>query len=460
MLVALCLMAQVTALGANDQLLQAVAASANILIAGAVLLIFRPTGILWRGALPALLLLALALLWAVLPDLLGRATGGVSGGAIRNTPDLLLTGITRFLGGTAMLLTGAMIGYHRGMARATVRWCILLGFVNLAIGFGLRQVDQAHIWGFDKSIHRARFSGTLVNANAAGTIFAMLLLLSIGQALDMVPQMMFRRSAKLRIHMALAIVCAIGFLSACLLTESRSASLLGIIGAALLVMTARAIRLPLGRTGRLAGIVFLSLSLLLLVMLVGMPTLVRLQAIDADSIDRLAIWTQYWMLAGEAPFFGYGLGSFSDMNMRYAGDAPVAIFLSYINAAHNQALQLILAGGWPFLLLQLGAVGMIIWTVMKGHRRIWHDPFTLSVLLALFVVAGASMVDIALTVPAILSLSACFLGLLWGRAIRRDAERGFYALPQQARAQIEIGGVGRGSFQQQPDVEPLRSLPG
>jgi hypothetical protein len=57
-------------------------------------------------------------------------------------------------------------------------------------------------------------------------------------------------------------------------------------------------------------------------------------------------------------------------------------------------------------------------TIVRVAWRTEIDLPALSALLALALVAGAAMLDIALNVPAIAALAALLFGLCWGRALR------------------------------------------
>jgi hypothetical protein len=138
--------------------------------------------------------------------------------------------------------------------------------------------------------------------------------------------------------------------------------------------------------------------------------------VGPDSLYRAEIYARFWRIYLDSPLFGYGLNAFTDVNLTTLGSAKEARDFSYIHAAHNHILQLLLAGGWPFLLAHVGAIGLIVKRTCEQSP--FRDAGMFAIWLGLLIVLGCSMTDIALTVPAILSLIAAIGGHIWGRAIR------------------------------------------
>lgn len=413
--------AQVIALGCNQDLLRPVAAGLNFATAIAVLLLLPPSVRFWRFILVPMLLLLTALFWAILPDLANIAGLG-SGNPLslpeRAAPDLTLPGSVGYLGTMAVLLAGAVIGYRRDLVTRSFD-SLLVGAAVIAVtGLVLRQIDPEHVWGIGKGLHEQRFTGTMVNANAAACVFAVLTILGAARALvygatpytQRSPSYGFRQGCYLFLS-ALSAFC-------CLITASRT-------GFALLLaaLVALAAQILWNRRSMMTSNGYLLVGLVLLG-LVTAPMLLadRLSFLLADAEDRGAIFTHYWVLAQEQPLFGFGLQSFSAMNLAHLRSPQEAFEYGYINGAHNQVLQLLLAGGWPFLALQCLAIfGIVVAVVTSGPRR-EVNLYRTSIWLSLALILGCSLVDIALTVPAVLTLAASLLGLLWGRGLR-DRER-------------------------------------
>ena len=418
---------QMTMLGASSQFLQAFVPPMNFALCLILVILLRPDIAFWRRAAVVIGLLLAALSWAVTPELLqGLIPPDL---APRSSPDLLAANALRLLAGIAALVSGAIIGYRRGAVAAAAPWLLLFGALNLMLGLAARAVDPNHVWGFDKSIHQARFTGTLLNGNAAAVVFGLLALLAAGQALALFGRSRFGQSRSSWIGFALSGLASLLFLFAGVVTASRAGVVLTLAALLLLLFTARS-----SHASRRIAWPWLA-ALVLFVAAgawvggsLGLLLMERFSLPQADSFDRALIWRHYWRLAQAAPLFGYGLGSFTDANLAHLNTVKDAVFLSYIHAAHNHGLQLLLAGGWPFLVLHLAA-GSLITARTVRNRRPDFDPRARALWLGLLVVLGGSMVDIALTVPAIVTLCAVILGLLWGRAIRRSSDRAERAPP-------------------------------
>lgn len=419
---ALNVTAQVIALGCNQDMLRPVAAGLNFATAIAVLLMLPPSARFWRFILVPMLLLLTALLWAILPDLskiAGLASGTPAPLPARAAPDLTLPGSIGYLGTMAALLAGAVIGYRRDLVTRSFD-ALLVGATVIAItGLALRQIDPERVWGISKGLHEQRFTGTLVNANAAACIFAVLAILGAARALvhgaapytQRPPSYGFRQCCYLLVS-ALSAFC-------CLITASRTG--FGLLLAALAVLATQILwhrRSIMTRNG------YLLIGLVLLGLVTAPMFLAdRLPFLLADAEDRGTIFTHYWSLVQEQPLFGFGLQSFSAMNLAHLRSPQEAFEYGYINGAHNQVLQLLLAGGWPFLALQcLAILGIVAAIVTSGPRR-EVNLYRTAIWLSLMLILSCSLVDIALTVPAVLTLAASLLGLQWGRGLR-DRERG------------------------------------
>jgi hypothetical protein len=420
-MLALLIFLQITALGVNDQLLQSYASFFNIAFALIILnwlIVDQP---FWKRMTLPFLILAAGLLWVCLPvfatiyDLWSIMPGTT---APRPVPDLQLGGGVRYVGQMAMLLSGAIIGYKRGSVRSFGDWLLIFGVVNLLVGFWLNWIDPVHVWGMTKAMHEDRFTGTLQNANAAAAIFGFLALLSLGRLLAILEYGGLQHATAMRGWTGFYAFAFISFFWALLLTASRTALVVTVIALFALGMRrylvrrfeARRIVIALG-VGIAALLLFASFGIAL-----GLPVMDRMGQIGPDGLYRAEIYDRFWHLYTQSPLFGYGLNSFSELNIGTLESSRQARDFSYINAAHNQALQLLLAGGWPFLLAHAAAIIMIV------KRSCVQSPLSDSGLFSLWLglasLIACSMTDIALTVPAILSLGCAASGQIWGRAVR------------------------------------------
>jgi hypothetical protein len=417
-------MIEITVLGANGALLAALAAILQTGSALVILALVWPAARLWKGVAPVLLVILAGLGWACLPEFASSFGWSASlpwGPAVRFVPDLLLANICRYLGTMATLVAGAMIGYRRGLMRTTVDWLIVFGTINAVTGLVLREIDPVHIWGLGKNIHRFRFTGTLQNANAAACIFGVITLLAVARLLvTMQASRGARGFGAMSVLLLNVVAVVIGF-GACLITGSRATLMLAVLGLAWLGLTAYRDRAAAPRIRWLTPAAIAAACLAMLA-LFGELTLSRMDGLAGGSENRWLIWQHYWGLAVREPVYGYGLGSFSDMNLHFLSSREDALNFAYINAAHNHLLQLLLAGGWPFVASQIVAVALMVVPIARNRRVGQHDPVFSGLWLGLAVIGGCSMIDVALAVPAILTLAATLIGLLWGRSLRLEHE--------------------------------------
>lgn len=399
------LLLQISAFGMDGALLAVLAALSNILLAILVLLQVRLDHRLMRAVAPAFGLLGLALAWAVLPhgDFFPAMDGVVTASVDLGSQ------VTRLFGFAAMLMAAAIMGYRHGLARQTLDWIIWAFVANLLLGLVMRAVTPGEIWGLHRPLGGDRFSGTLLNANVAACLFGMASLIALGRALSNGA----RSTALVRPWLAMAV--ALATFGACVITGSRTATILLLLGAALLL----AGHLRAGRHG--AGWALLlplcGLCLTAILAVAGEMVLQRGAALEYDAGSRLQLWHHLWRISCEAPLFGYGLGAFSEVNLHFLPDPVTAHAYYAINDAHNVGLRLLIEGGWPYLLLVGAGLSTIVSPIVR--RGMAPDGIRFrATLVALAFALGCGMVDIALSVPAVGTFCAMLIGLSWGRAIR------------------------------------------
>ncbi|WP_165356441.1 O-antigen ligase [Sphingosinicella sp. BN140058] len=370
----------------------------------------------WRQSLPALALVGAAGAWASLP-----AWAPQWGGDDALAPDIMLPALLGLSGHLVALLCGARIGARRHNLAVAMDALILFGCVNAVIGLILRA------WGADLAFELwrerpdARFTGTLSNANVAGAYFGLLAVLALARLMEARPAGGFARADG---HAALVRFCALAIaltilIGACALTGSRSANVATIAALGML---------PLWRAARRRGAggwfgLFIAASLVLLVAAFGLSDLVldRLAIASDEFALRVLMWRQYASLAEAAPLHGYGLGAFPVLNAYALSDPRLAQALWMVNSAHNLVLQLLLQGGFPYLILMtLAALWVGYGIIVRGMRDDWRCGSD-AVVIAVFVVFACAMIDIALDVPAMVSLTMFLVGLAW--APGRDANR-------------------------------------
>lgn len=420
-LLPLLLFAEQVALGMNGPVLGAAAAVLEIVLAIVMLLLLRPDAGFWTRAWPVFLFVAASLVWIALPAVAPGLLGARSNPYI--APDLVLSGLVRGFGTAAVLLAGAFLGYRRGLMRIALAWLVGLGNLLILVGLWIREFDPAHVWGYQKGILLDRFTGTLLNANASGCVFGVIALLGLGLTLALLrerdpvdPQ---PRETVQQVIAALAIVGGIG---ACAITGSRTALLLTLLIGVTLALSDRALRRFFQR-GFVIGVAS-ALLLAAIAIFVSLDTgLDRLVMAKQDGADRVILWNHYYEMAAASPWFGYGPLAFSEANLASLQSMSDASNFWYVNAPHNVVLSLLLQGGWPYLILISLAIAIMFAHMLLTRRQSRADPRLKSVIGALLLILGCSIVDIALDVPAIVSLATALLAMGWGRALRISADR-------------------------------------
>lgn len=413
-LLGLNIFAQATAKGGDTALLGTMAASLNCLCGLVLLLIGRPSPlILGRMAAP-LLLLAAALVWATWPDIDAALLGGPS---TRLASDLVAADAARYLGSFCLLIGAAAFGARRAAQRAAMTAIVLCGAANMVVGLILRQIDPHRVWGIRKGMLAGRFTGTMLNANAMATIYAMVAVIALGLAL-----IAFRDRRRPFRDYPLAPLAFLAIFAAALgsvgPTGSRTAMASAIIASALLLLVHFSKERWRNVNLIVIGAGVLSMGAMLVIG--GLVTMRRLPKLGVDAIQRWELWDHYRAIAGQAGAFGYGLGSFAQVNSAMLPADFLATDLWYINAAHNVILQMIMEGGLIFCLLACLAIVIIASTVIRRWPK-GSDPATImqqAGASALLIALLSGMVDIALNVPAVVTLAASLLGLLWGRSMR------------------------------------------
>lgn len=120
-----------------------------------------------------------------------------------------------------------------------------------------------------------------------------------------------------------------------------------------------------------------------------------------------AMMSKYWVL-------GSGFGSFPDVYKMFEPDKLLQP--SYFNHAHNDWAEIIITGGVPFIFVLLAGGVWIVRTVMaRGTRNLikgYRGDVRLPALVAIFLLAIASLFDYPLRVPSMQAMTILLLMLL------------------------------------------------
>lgn len=140
----------------------------------------------------------------------------------------------------------------------------------------------------------------------------------------------------------------------------------------------------------------------------------RLQAQELDGEFRLSAWRAIWTMVRDYLPLGSGIGSFREVYR--IGEPYDLLSRSYLNHAHNDALELLLTGGLPAVVILFAAVAIYIGAAVRLIRRgagvgSQADAARLQLgrvgTVVIAILAAGSIVDYPLRVPSL----ACFLML-------------------------------------------------
>lgn len=370
-----------------------------------------------RPVLPPTLLFAAVLLVAALtltPFTPGGphpiwAWAGFDGASTINRSATIVE-MVKLCGLACIFLLGALQGVGGDRARATVEALLALGALYSAIA----------LLTFLAGVQLApggRLSGGFLSANSGATVFGVLTILSMANLLRR-----WRRSSGLsgaeRLSRLAVPISYVLLVSACLiLTASRMGGAATALAAGVLLiwemLDARGDRLPVLMAG-------LALLVTAGVLLMGGNDLLwaRLEGLDSDAAVREAIFGAHWKAFLDSPLFGYGLGSFNDLNAQILTTENYGALWS-IRATHNVYLQWLeeagIIGAAPMFLLIATVIAVSAWRT--GQARSGQSLMR-GLVAANLVVLVHGFTDYALQVPSVAAMWAFLLGLqfAWGRA--------------------------------------------
>ena len=407
---------QLILFGANADVLAALFASLEMLTALGVAYTLRaePREGLWRALAPVALVFAAALAWGAAPLLLNGLGFKSFASSAPDGPGLELI---KLMGVGACVLIGALVGASRTRLRLLVYWLVVAGLAYCLLTLWIGRATPFTVWGESKGAHMWRFTGSFLNANAAGCLFGMLGLIALSLTRYRLSRTDLARGG-LRDYLLIALAGAGAFagFGACALTQSRTALVLSLALGGLMVVLTR-----LGER-RSKPVVIAIAALLGAGLVLGASQIgSRWATLSGDFGLRLVAASHYLGVALAKPWFGYGLGSFETVHLSHLTPALAPTMWEF-GAAHVAALQAALEGGLPFLLLLGAAVAMLAAPAVRAPesgrvRGVLVQGAAAASLLALLCSFG----DIALNVPTVAALAALLLGAVWANALAADS---------------------------------------
>lgn len=342
----------------------------------------------------------------------------------------LLTGAVNLCGLFCLYAAARIIGASETRGRRLLA-CLLTAVGIYAAGALLHHVALRGA---------GRLEATLLGPNSAATVLAGALVLSIAGLLVRLRRggrgMLLRgdpQASALAALAALLLVCL-------LMTGSRG----GLIAAACGLVAFVAWALLAGKLSRGKALV-----LALVVVTCGGALMFngadlvaeRFGSARQDLDIRARILDPHWRAFLAAPWFGYGLGSFTTVNQLVVTRETLLV-LHDVRAAHNLYVQWLeeagIIGAAAMTALLAAILGPIVRAALgRGGLGVWARGGLCAAVV--FLVHGLS--DFALQVPAIQALAAVVLGALGGMAAGRTST-GPGARPDLAPARLGLALAG------------------
>lgn len=317
-----------------------------------------------------------------------------------------LLAMSQLLGLAALFLFGAMAGSQRawGVRLATV---ILVGGAIWAAIAIILFLSGAQIgsWG--------RLGGGLLSSNNAATVLGVLTVLATGWLLRAVRESQDLALADRWSKLALAIAPLALLVFALILTGSRMGTLATLAGVLTLGVW-QAFAEP-GRSWRTLGVAAgVTLIAAVIVGLGNDLVLRRVATLDQDVDVRSVIFAVHWRAFLDAPLWGSGLGTFTDVNS-YLMSAETYRELWSIRATHNVYLQWLQEAGLIGSAPMFALIGFVIVASALRAGTLSRGGWALRALAAANVVVLVhGLTDYALQVPSIAAIWALLLGLQFG----------------------------------------------
>lgn len=364
---------------------------------------------------PLLLLFGLTLaaaLWSLTPQSAGPAVSGTPAAIWRsaNLPaygtvnrSATLLEISKLLGLACAFGVGCVQAARASRARATFDVLLVLGTVYAAISL------LTFLAGVNVLI-AGRLSGGFLSANSGATVFGILTVLALANLAHRWRKIESASLATKLPVLAAPLAGLLLFVTCLLLTASRMGLAATALAAGALLLWemagARQRRLPV-----LIGGAVVVLTGLVLVFRGNDLVWSRLEAVDQDLMVRANIFQAHWNAFLSSPMFGYGLGTFNDVNNQIMTPENYKD-LWLIRAAHNVYLQWVeeagIVGATPMFLLIATILGVSLWrATVSPVSPALQRGLVVSGLVVL--VHGAT--DYALQTPSIAAFWAFLLGL-------------------------------------------------
>lgn len=348
-------------------------------------------------------------LWTLTPWTLGGphpvwAYVGVAFGASTIDKSATTIEIVKLLGLGCIFVVGAATGGRDDRARYAIELTIAAGVI-----FGI----WALVGSSTGSIYQSgghRLEGHFLNPNTAGTVFAVLLILSVAQLVRAL------RPPKRNLTHALPSATASLALLVCLLDSASRGAALAFLVASLvylgLQIASGHLKLGSAIIGSLLGIA----ALIFVVSIAGEQLIDRIFDSHEASIARLDIWRFHWQTFVDSPLFGYGLGTSETVNKSLLTLSNYDRLWN-IRSILNVYLQWLEEAGIIGAAPMFACLALLLATTVRNSLRRHRMAGLLASLIAadaVVMIHGAT--DFGLEVPSVAAFWAWLLGVQYSLA--------------------------------------------
>ena len=330
------------------------------------------------------------------------AWAGLPGASTVNRTATLLE-IFKLLGLACVFVVGCLSAARADRARGVVEMVLGLGAAYAAISLLTFLAGMQVATG-------SRLTGGFLTANSGATVFGVLAVIGAGDLSGRWRRTAGRDLATRLTATAGSIAAMLLFTTCLLLTASRMGVLATAAAAGVLLlwdaMETRGRRLPTLAAG---GVM---LATALAVILAGNDHLLRrMEGAGQDFAGRLDLFGAHWDAFLMSPLFGWGLGTFSDINS-YIMRADTYEALWRVRAAHNVYIQWLeeagVVGAAPMFALIALVIGVSFW---RSSRVRSGKAAMRGLVAANLVVLIHGTSDYALQTPSIAAFWAFLLGV-------------------------------------------------
>lgn len=284
-------------------------------------------------------------------------------------------------------------------------------FYGLVIYFG----GYEKVLWVDKTRYLNDLTGTFINRNSFATYAGMALICACGLYLRVILRAI--KSRRIGRDKVLHIVqeiflrgfplltCVIILVTALFLTNSRAGVVSSLASICVLIFF-------MGFVNKLSSRFYQIISCSLLVIILwaffvsGQGWLDRMSATEMEREVRIEVYSQTWNAIKQAPWTGYGMGSFEQTFPMFADERT-----SNWRKAHNDWLEMIYDLGIPMALLWFLILFVLVFRCLAGFFTRRRDKLYPLLGVCVSVLVGLhSFVDFSLQIPAIAITYVAILG--------------------------------------------------